>query len=441
MSPQEPRKVELTDVQHIKVAYSKDTYRGHPRHCGMFNFGNGELAVTYNRAPCAYERREDTYHDFSYMERSEQVLARSLDNGETWPQSEEVIVWERGGDIDALRARLWPEDVTGKEVNWFGSYGEDARREELDMSQPGACFFFGRCWAGKVVQDAGRGGAVPMYVTFSLRSVDKGRTWEKIPALFAPPAHQETVLLNSHPPVRLPDGSFLVVLTAGGGGDPSRYKEAALYMSDDDGISWEYITTIARDPTGIWGYTYSALIMLPSGRLQCYTMRQNINSGQGNWTCMTYSDDGGLSWSEVQPIGRLGYSPWVARRKPGHYSQPRTVWDPAGRPMQTYEPMPTGAAICRSPYPLLLRDGRIVVLYGRRKPPYGMGGLVSEDEGKTWSQEFVLRDDANCGDLGYPMATQLDDGRIFTAYYYNLDDGNRFGGTRFIGGSFFRVKG
>jgi hypothetical protein len=37
------------------------------------------------------------------------------------------------------------------------------------------------------------------------------------------------------------------------------------------------------------------------------------------------------------------------------------------------------------------------------------------------------------------MATELDDGRIFTAYYYNLDDGNKLGGTRFIAGSFFRV--
>ncbi len=420
-----PRTVELEDVEHIKVAYSKDTYRGHPRHCGMFNFGNGELAVTYNRAPCAYEKSDDVHHDFHYMERSEQVLARSLDNGATWPEREEVLVWQRGGAIDNLRARLWPEDTA---------------REELDMSQPEACFFFGRSWAGKAVQLSARSGTVPLYVTFSLRSMDKGRTWERVPTLFVPPAHAETVLLNAHPPVRLPDGSFLVVLTAGGGGSVSQYKEAALYMSDDNGLSWEYITTIARDPTGVWGYTYSALIMLPSGRLQCYTMRQNINASQGNWACMNYSDDGGLSWSKVRPIGQLGYSPWVARRRPGQYSRPRATQDPSGRLMQTYEPTPTGAALCRSPYPLLLRDGRIVVLYGRRKPPFGIGGMVSEDEGKTWSQEFVLRDDANCSDLGYPVATELDNGRIFIAYYYNLDDGNKFGGTRFIAGSCFGLK-
>ena len=34
------------------------------------------------------------------------------------------------------------------------------------------------------------------------------------------------------------------------------------------------------------------------------------------------------------------------------------------------------------------------------------------------------------------MATQLDDGRIFVAYYYMVDDGNNFGGSRFIAGTF-----
>ena len=422
----EPSAVGLEDVRHTKVAYSKDTYRGHPRHHGMFNFGGGELAIIYNRAPCAYEKPDDVRHDFHYMERSEQVLTRSYDSGETWPASEEVVVWQRGGSIDHLRTRLWPED---------------GGREELDMTLPGACFFFGRSWAGKTIHDAGRGGLVAAYVTFSLRSVDKGRTWERVPALFAPPAHASSVLLNSHPPVRMPDGSLLVVLTVGGGGDPRQYKEAALYMTDDNGLSWEYMNPVVRDPTGVWGYTYAALIMLPTGRLQCYTMRQNVNSSHGNWACLNYSDDGGLTWSDVRPIGQYGYSPWVERRKPGQYSTPRAVRDPAGRPMQTYEPMPTGAALCRSPYPLLLSDGRIVVLYGRRKPPYGIGGWVSDDEGATWSREFVVRDDANCSDLGYPVATELDDGRVFTTYYFNEDDGNKVGGTRFIAASTFRIKG
>ena len=33
----------LTDVQHSKLCYSKDRYCGHPRQCGIYNFGNGEI--------------------------------------------------------------------------------------------------------------------------------------------------------------------------------------------------------------------------------------------------------------------------------------------------------------------------------------------------------------------------------------------------------------
>lgn len=43
-------------------------------------------------------------------------------------------------------------------------------------------------------------------------------------------------------------------------------------------------------------------------------------------------------------------------------------------------------------------------------------------------------------DIGYPLATELEDARVFTAYYYHVGDGNGFGGSRFIAGSFFRVN-
>ena len=48
---------------------------------------------------------------------------------------------------------------------------------------------------------------------------------------------------------------------------------------------------------------------------------------------------------------------------------------------------------------------------------------------------MVIRSDGSCPDLGYPVATELADGEIFTAYYFCIEDGNRFGGSRFIGGS------
>ena len=88
---------------------------------------------------------------------------------------------------------------------------------------------------------------------------------------------------------------------------------------------------------------------------------------------------------------------------------------------------------------MLLADGRLLVLFGRRRIPYGIGCLFSEDDGANWSSQYMVRADGFSGDLGYPVATQLDDGRIFTAYYMALEDENKFGGARFIGESFFNL--
>ena len=157
----------------------------------MFNFGNGELAVTYNRAPCAYEKSDDVHHDFHLYGAVGAGPGSLVGQRRNLARARRGACLAAGGAIDNLRARRCLRIQA---------------REELDMSQPEACFFFGRSWAGKAVQLSARSGTVPLYVTFSLRSMDKGRTWERVPTLFVPPAHAETVLLNAHSPVRLPMG-------------------------------------------------------------------------------------------------------------------------------------------------------------------------------------------------------------------------------------------
>ena len=101
----------------------------------------------------------------------------------------------------------------------------------------------------------------------------------------------------------------------------------------------------------------------------------------------------------------------------------------------------------------MLRDGRVLVLFARRvSPRRGMGVIVSEDGGATWSPDRILRDDPSVytttkvrgvavdySDIGYPLATELENNRVFTAYYFMTNDGNNFGGSRFIAGSFFRL--
>jgi hypothetical protein len=250
-------------------------------------------------------------------------------------------------------------------------------------------------------------------VAFGLRSDDKGRTWEEVPTLILPPPGCYSATPDNTPMVRLPDGTWLFPMRVFGGWDG-----VALYASTDNGLSWQFRTRICQP------HDYPALVLLKGGRLQCY----NYPLG------LCFSDDGGKTWSERRPIVVPGPSPWADD-------------DPFYR-----EPLAR-----RSPTPLLLRDGRILVLFARRigsgPGSLGMGGVVSEDEGRTWSPDFILRADASpsatttaagarCAyaDIGYPLLTQFDDGRIFAAYYYIVADGNAFGGSRFIAGSFFRLS-
>ena len=95
---------------------------------------------------------------------------------------------------------------------------------------------------------------------------------------------------------------------------------------------------------------------------------------------------------------------------------------------------------------LPLRDGRLLMSYGYRRPPWGVRACLSSDYGKTWDMdnEIILRMDGGTpddqerkvgsSDLGYPVSVQLDDGRIFTVYYFNKNGSNCF-----IAGTFWEL--
>jgi hypothetical protein len=71
-----------------------------------------------------------------------------------------------------------------------------------------------------------------------------------------------------------------------------------------------------------------------------------------------------------------------------------------------------------------LPDGRLVLTYGHRHPPYGVRAVVSTDEGLTWDTAHLitLRNDGAGYDLGYPRSVLLPDGTILTVYYFTMDD-------------------
>lgn len=386
--------MQLRNAEHVVVDYDKRFYCGHPRQCGIKNFGGGEIAVLYRRAPCAYETENDVSHRPSdgYMSRSDIVLRRSYDHGRTWLPENDVVVWSNSLPLE-------------KKLEFLSQ--DPARRQALDMSRPEAMFFIG--FSSVSVRDPQTRRLVraspKISGAFQLRSSDKGHTWEGVP-----------LPLESwgYPPVAtLADGTHARNVGS---------ERVFLEVSGDGGMSWQRRSEIAADRSSLGRFTYSGLLALPDGRLQCYALMMEAMQA----LAVTESTDGGVTWSGLRPIVRYGRGPWTARRWTDETYRLRTAYGGWG---QRY----------RSPWPLRLRDGRIVVLFARREYPPSIAVIASEDDGRTWSDEAVIRDDAEGSDIGYPVGVELDDGRILAAYYFQKDDGIAYGGTRFIGGSLFRL--
>ena len=185
---------------------------------------------------------------------------------------------------------------------------------------------------------------------------------------------------------------------------------------------------LVRSAPGVdkYGYTYAGVHRLPDGRLICcmYQIPPEM-------PCVAFSDDDGMTWSPPRFVTSPGC----------HFG---AVSDPEPeRPLHDV----ALANRWRCPSALVLRDGRIVVLFARRTANLGSRGIlgvVSEDMGETWSDEFVVRGDGYSYDLGYQMPTELPDGRIFVAYWFCAKEQDEpieeVQIVRHIAGTFFRLN-
>src|SRR5207249_9245860 len=144
------------------------------------------------------------------------------------------------------------------------------------------------------------------------RSAEKGKAWEKVTTNIRHPDGDDLMVLkNSTPVIRMPDGKTLMTdmtimrmrdrktQAAGMTGGP------ALFSSKNNGITWEYLNSIAEDKSGQGRFTYSGLLLIPEAELQCYYLHiansQEQVDGIKNAICMSVSKDAGKTWSDPVP--------------------------------------------------------------------------------------------------------------------------------------------
>ncbi len=144
----------------------------------------------------------------------------------------------------------------------------------------------------------------------------------------------------------------------------------------DGGKTWEFVSFIGPEPPG-YAIMPSTVRLDGRGLLTAIRMREGFPS----WLDLYYSPDDGRHWESRGKVADTG----------------------EGNP----------AAMLR------LRDGRICITYGVRAAPFGMRAKLSNDQGRTWSDEIMLRDDAGGRDIGYPRSVERPDGKVVTIYYYH----------------------
>ena len=216
-------------------------------------------------------------------------------------------------------------------------------------------------------------------------SYDKGASWEgpfKLPNfdLLGTAARTDYIVEDS-------DSCMLFSTAAKTDG-----KEGRVFCmrTDDGGASWQFVSFIGVELPGDGQFE----IMPSSVRLSDTELlvTERRREGKRRFISQYRSLDNGKTWKrEADPVGSVG----------------------AGNP----------------PAMILLQDGRVCLTYGYRAKPYSMCAKLSNDGGRTWGPELVLRNDGITTDMGYPRTVQRADGKVVTVYYFA--DGKR-GPERFI---------
>lgn len=235
-----------------------------------------------------------------------------------------------------------------------------------------------------------------MHVGYIQFSSDRGHTWH---GPYRMPSFGFSWIQVKPDFLVRPDGVVLLFVTVGIGDGRAGTRFVAVYASPDSGHTWNYLGPIqstAPDSSFVNRY-YASPVLLPDGRILA-ALRCQID-GANAWPEIFESDDGGRTW---------------------HYVARVSDW---GGPTEL----------------TLLDDGRLLAVYGYRVRPYGIRARVSEDDGRSWGPELILRDDAGSWDLGYPRVAKLSGGRVLTAYYFNRADDKIQcrGGVRHIAATIF----
>lgn len=311
------------------------------------------------------------------------VLFTSRDGGETW-SCPRVFNDDALDDRDVGLCYLGGKKIL---ATWFAHpyefYNQRKMQSWIDSAHPSI---------QKVAKDMIEGWStlpeerVACYGAYCKVSEDGGESWSEA---------RKTPVSSPHGPTLLKNGKIFYL---GKGrkedkGDDLNLENGIIeaYESEDDGRSWKRLSKITfpecctennlHEPYAIEleDGTILGIIRAQGDEIADALGEMNDDLKEYKFTMFkSFSKDGGLSWSDPEPMGFLGAPPHM----------------------------------------LLHSSGAIVLTYSRRKVgTQGIFARVSLDNGKTFGEETLIGPEAYVWDQGYPSTVELDDGSLVTVYY------------------------
>jgi hypothetical protein len=206
-------------------------------------------------------------------------------------------------------------------------------------------------------------------------SYDRGQTWKgpfKLP-LFGQKgiaARTDYIVNGKH--------DATIFLTA----SKSNNREGRIICvrTKDGAKTWQMLSFIGTEPNG-YAIMPSSVRLSPTDLLTTIRCRSGMGEPDKTWIDAYVSHDDGTSWEFLNK----------AVPDTGEGNPPSTI---------------------------VLKDGRVCLTYGYRAKPFSMRAKLSDNGGKNWSDDIVLRDDGAGRDIGYPRTIQRPDGKIVTIYYF-----------------------
>jgi len=334
---------------------------------------DGELLVAFRRAP---DRRVFGEPGNTHIDPNSYFVGVRSKDGQNWSAPEVLFAHPFGGIQDPCMLKLSDGSILCEGYLW--THVRPAGLEKIEKPYV-------------MVTGAVFGGG------FFISSKDGGRTWEgpskpdSVPSEinYSPlggkiPAYNRGALCEGR------NGDIYWAVASSSAKDLG-LTDVHLMVSHDKGRNWEYRSVIASDSKVSFNET--SLYETPNGDIVAFLR----TAGMDDQACIARSSDGGATFS------------WQSMGFQGHP--------------------------CHA---LKLADGRVLLTYGYRHTPFGVRCRILNEECTDFadSQEYVLRDDANDGDVGYTWSVQLDASRVLVVYYINSGDG----WVRHIEGSIINVN-